>query len=155
MFEDHPRALNVLPRTSSSEVVAVTKTAHFIIRPHKDVRIIEVVYPSHPTLDSYLDYERDVRDVILAMRGQWDCLVDQRSLKVAPPEISGRIGELNAWARENGMRRTARVVADSAVSELQARRITREAQLAEEAKLFHTREDAWSYLTGSETRRSP
>src|SRR4051812_17552918 len=107
-------------RRSISSEFAVTKTADFQITVHRAERIVEVVYPSHPTKESYFTYEHDVREAIVAMKGTWDCLVDQRALKVAPPEISGKIGELNAWARENGMRRTARVVADSAISELQA-----------------------------------
>lgn len=127
----------------------MTKTADFTITVHAAERVVEVVYPSHPTAMSFATYEQQVREAILAMKGTWDCLVDQRALKVAPPEISGRLGELNAWARQHGMRRTARVVADSAISELQARRISREAQLAEQAQLFRSREDAWAYVTSA------
>lgn len=136
---------STFPRISPA--VAVTKTADFSITVHRDLRIVEVVYPSHPTKESYLSYELQIRDEILQLRGEWDCLVDQRALKIAPPEISEKLGALNLWAKDHGMRRTARVVPDSAVAELQARRITREAQLTEQSKLFHTREDAWKYLT--------
>src|SRR3954468_4856631 len=110
------------------------KTSEFVITVHSTPRVIEVVYPSHPTAEAYFRYEQQIRAAIIAMAGEWDCLVDQRALKVAPPEIAGRLASLNAWAREHGMRRTTRVVAESAISEIQARRITREAQLSEEAK---------------------
>lgn len=122
------------------------KSSAFLITVHPKPRIIEVVYPSHPTLESYERYEDEIRRTILELGGTFDCLVDQRALKVAPPEISERITQLNAWAKDHGMRRTARVVAASAVSELQARRITREAQLHDASQLFHSRDQAWEHL---------
>ena len=77
-----------------------SKTTEFLITVHAKPCVIEVVYPSHPTLESYARYETAVRAAIEKVNGDWNCLVDQRALKVAPPEISERLSQLNAWARD-------------------------------------------------------
>ena len=128
------------------------RSPEFVIRIHGAERIVEVTYPSHPSHDAYESYEQQLRAAANAMAGQWDCLVDQRNLTVAPPDISERITQLNAWARKNGMRHSARVVKESAIAELQARRILRESGL-EEHSVFHSREEAWTALLQKAARR--
>ena len=81
-------------------------------------------------------------------RGQWDCIVDQTALKAMAPDFPPRISELNVWAAEHGMRRTARLIASSAVGELQTQRILKDSGVKEMGALFHTHEDAWKFATG-------
>ena len=88
-----------------------------------------------------------MRAAIEAWRGEWDCLVDQSALSLMPPELPPVIAVLNAWARGKGMRRTARVVKDSAVAELQVNRILRESGTAQVGSLYKTRAQAWAALT--------
>ena len=120
----------------------------FTVVVHAEERILEVHYPAHPTLDSYQAYEREVRAAITSLGGQWDCLVDQSALKALAPEFPPRIAELNQWARQHGMRRTVRVVGDSAVAELQNLRILRESGNTDVGQLFHDRQLAWKALRG-------
>ncbi|MBS1152968.1 MAG: hypothetical protein H6Q89_4666 [Myxococcaceae bacterium] len=122
-------------------------SAEFEIVVHGRERILEVRYPSRPTAESYARYETAVRAAIEAWRGEWDCLVDQSALSLMPPELPPVIAVLNAWARGKGMRRTARVVKDSAVAELQVNRILRESGTAQVGSLYKTRAQAWAALT--------
>jgi hypothetical protein len=119
----------------------------FEIIVHGRERILEVRYPRRPTPESYAQYEKDVRAAIIAWHGEWDCLVDQSALKAMPPELPPKIAELNAWARATGMRRTARVVRDSAVAELQVNRILRDSGTAQVGSIYTSRALAWTALT--------
>jgi len=121
---------------------------HFTVIVHADERILEVHYPPHPTLEGYEAYEKEIREAILSLGGEWDCLVDQSALKALAPEFPPRIAELNHWAREHGMRRTVRVVSDSAVAELQNLRILRESGNTDVGRLFRDRTVAWQALKG-------
>ena len=121
--------------------------ADFEIVVHGRERILEVRYPKRPTAESYARYETDVRAAIEAWRGEWDCLVDQTALKAMPPELPPKIAVLNAWARGKGMRKTARVVKDSAVAELQVNRILRDSGTAQVGTLHRSRAQAWAALT--------
>jgi hypothetical protein len=127
--------------------VAPPKRSEFLISVHRDERIIEVVYPSQLDEAGYARYDQDIRRAVTELGGQWDCLVDQRALAVAPPELTDRIAGLNRWAREHGMRRTARVVKDSAIAELQVRRIIKQGGVESDATLHHDRDEAWQALT--------
>lgn len=122
-------------------------SADFEITVHGRERILEVRYPSKPTAASYAKYEKQVRAAIEAWRGQWDCLVDQSALTLMPPELPPQIAVLNAWARDKGMRRTARVVKDSAVAELQVNRILRDSGTAQVGSIYKSRDEAWAALT--------
>ena len=121
-------------------------TTAFEIIVHGRERILEVRYPSRPTAASYARYEKNVRTAIEAWSGAWNCLVDQSSLTLMPPELPPLIAVLNAWARGKGMRKTARVVKDSAVAELQVNRILRESGTAQVGSLHKTRAQAWAAL---------
>ena len=120
--------------------------SEFEIVVHGKERILEVRYPSRPNAESYARYETDVRAAIEAWRGEWDCLVDQTTLTAMPPELPAKIAVLNAWARSKGMRRTARVVKDSAVAELQVNRILRDSGIAQVGSLHKSRAHAWAAL---------
>jgi hypothetical protein len=120
--------------------------SEFEIRFHEAERILEVRYPAKPTLDSYGRYELVVRRQISAIAGQWKCLVDQSSLTVMPPELPLRIAELNAWAKTQGMHRTARVVRESATAQLQASRIIKNSGTGAEAIVATSRDEAWAAL---------
>src|SRR5689334_7166520 len=100
-------------------------------------------------MDTYEKYELAVRAAILglAANGQWDCIVDQTALKTLAPDFPPRISLLNAWARENGMRRTARLVSDSYIGELQTLRILRDSGVISTAQVFRERQDAWNFVT--------
>ena len=88
-----------------------------------------------------------MRAAIEAWAGAWDCLVDQRALTLMRPELAPKIAVLNAWARGKGMRRTCRVVKDSALAELQVNRILRDSGTAQVGSIYKTREEAWAALT--------
>ncbi len=125
----------------------MTETTDFEILVHGRERILEVRYPSRPSPASYARYEKAVRTAIEAWHGEWGCLVDQSALKLMPPELPPLIAVLNVWARGKGMRRTARVVKDSAVAELQVNRILRDSGTAQVGSLYKTRALAWAALT--------
>ncbi len=120
----------------------------FVVTIHEPQRIIEVRYPPRATMATYEAYEREVRAAIENMKTQWDCLVDQTALKALAPEFPPRIAELNTWARGKGMRRTARVISESAVGELQGARILRDSGLHDVGLIFKSRDEAWAFLTG-------
>lgn len=121
----------------------------FTITVHHADRVLEVRYPSRPTMSSYEQYETEVRAEVLklAKNGAWDCIVDQTQLRALAPDFPPRISELNVWSRGHGMRRTARVVSDSAVGELQTLRILKESGVHEVGAVFHDRETAWAFVT--------
>ena len=118
------------------------KAEPFTITVHQKERVLEVRYPEHPTMELYEKYELQVRLAIraLAAGGPWDCIVDQSALKALAPDFPPRIATLNGWAKENGMRRTARLVSNSAVGELQTIRILREAGVMRIGRVFHDRD---------------
>jgi hypothetical protein len=122
----------------------------FEIRVDRVLELIEVVYPAHPTADEVADYVVAIRRAIESMKGPWDCLVDQRRLKVMPPELVAQVSGLNAWAERHRMRRSARVVA-SAVASLQANRMAREASLSAEVRSFTSRPEALAWLEQERT----
>ncbi|MFZ5440516.1 MAG: hypothetical protein ACOZQL_10945 [Myxococcota bacterium] len=111
--------------------------------------MLEVRYPARPSLDAWAQYEVEVRAAILelAKKGAWECLVDQTALKALAPDFPPRIAEINHWAREHGMQRTARLVSDSAVGELQTQRILKEGGVKDMGAVFHERAEAWRFLT--------
>ena len=100
----------------------------------------------------YEQYELEVRAAIVALAagGPWDCIVDQTALRALAPEFPPRIATLNAWAREHGMRRTARLVSDSAIGELQTLRILRDAGVTNMGQVFHDRPSAWAFVTAAQ-----
>ncbi|PZR17504.1 MAG: STAS/SEC14 domain-containing protein [Archangium gephyra] len=126
------------------------KTESFIITVHHADRVLEVQYPSRPTMSAYEQYETEIRKAILELEksGPWDCLVDQTQLRALAPDFPPRIAELNVWSRVHGMHRTARVVSDSAVGELQTIRILKESGITDIGAVFHDRKDAWAFVTG-------
>ncbi len=125
------------------------KDEQFTITVHRDARVLEVQYPARPTMSAWATYERDVRVEVLklAAGGAWDCIVDQQQLRALAPDFPPRIAELNVWSREHGMRRTARVVSDSAVGELQTLRILKESGITDIGAVFHERDAAWAFVT--------
>ena len=126
------------------------KPEPFTIEVHETERVLEVRYPERPTMELFEEYEREVRAAMtaLARRGPWDCIVDQSALRTLAPDFPPRIAVLNAWAHEHGMRRTARLVSDSAVGELQTIRILRESGVQHIGRVFHERAAAWDFVTG-------
>ena len=114
--------------------------AEFLIQFHESERILEVRYPPRPTVDSFDRYEKAVRETIESLPESWKCLVDQSSLAVMPPELGPKLATLNAWAKEHGMKVTARVVKQSATAELQVNR------LFKGAIVTHSRDEAWKSL---------
>lgn len=125
------------------------KPASFTLTVHAPERVLEVRYPVRPTMESYEQYEVELRAAILRLepQGSWDLVVDQSALRALAPEFPPRIALLNAWAKEHGMRRTARVVSNSAVGELQTIRILRESGVLHIGAVFHDRAAAWAFVT--------
>lgn len=128
----------------------------FDIRVHEMMNIVEVVYPERPSAGDIVDYEQRIRAIIDARPPGWCCLVDQRklALQVVQPEQVGMLAELNAYAERNGMARAARVVG-SLMAELQAARISREANLKAPLRTFLSREDALSWLLSPPAPTTP
>lgn len=124
-------------------------SSRFTIIVHEAERVLEVRYPPRPSLESWEQYVVEVKVVILELgkRGPWECLVDQTALKALAPDFPPRIAEINGWARGHGMQRTARLVCDSAVGELQTLRILKEAGVKDMGAVFHDRATAWQFLT--------
>ena len=118
----------------------------FVVVVHPAERIIEVHYPARPTVENYTAYEKEIRAAIEKMGGDWDCLVDQTALKALAPDFPPRIADLNTWARGKGMRRTARVIAESAIGELQGARILRDSGVQDVGAIFKSRDEAWLFL---------
>jgi hypothetical protein len=118
----------------------------FVVVVHHAERIIEVRYPARPTVENFKRYDIEIRAAIEQLGTPWDCLVDQTALKALAPEFPGRIAELNTWARGKGMRKTARVVSESAIGELQGARILRDSGVKDVGAIFKTRDEAWQFL---------
>ncbi len=119
----------------------------FDIVVHDDDDIVEVVYPPAPSAAEVVDYVARIRQVIGARKRPWACLVDQRKLLVMPPELVDTMTGLNAHAAKNGMKASARVVS-SAVADLQANRMAREAAIGSPIRAFTRRDDALTWLRG-------
>jgi hypothetical protein len=126
----------------------------FTITVHKALRVIEVVYPASPTAADVADYLYRVRVAILDQEGPWRCLVDQRALKLMPTELVEHLAELNTYASQHGMERSARVVS-GALATLQSHRIAREAELAQRVRTFTDREQALAWLREPEQVQHP
>ena len=126
----------------------------FRIIVHERERIIEVRYPAHPSRAALEKYAEEIRATVKRVGTSWRCLADQSALTVMPPELTPIISELNHWALEHGMERTARVVKRSAISEMQARRIIREGGLVQNAGIYDTRDEAWRALTEEQGAKS-
>jgi hypothetical protein len=107
--------------------------------------IIEFVYPERPTAVDVANYVSDVRRIIQRQRGPWCCLVDQRLLPVMPQEFVEHVKDLNAYAAQHKMRKTARLVTN-AVASLQAARFAREVKLASSLRTFTSRQAALAWL---------
>jgi hypothetical protein len=117
----------------------------FAITIKPEERLIEVVYPAQPTPEEVTDYAARIRKAIDDFGGLWCCLVDQRELKVMPPEVADAIGKLNAYAERRGMLRGARIVS-SAVASLQTSRLARDAKAGIEIRAFQSRDEAIAWL---------
>ncbi len=125
-----------------------SSAASFRVVVHEAERIIEVTYPRKPTADSLADYEAALKAAVekLGTAG-WRCLVNQTNLDVLAPELSDRITEMNKWALKHGLVTSARVVKQTAVGELQSKRILRESGVDPKGRVFHDRAEAWKRLT--------
>ncbi len=123
----------------------------WIVTIHERERVLEVKYPARPNEAAFLRYDRAVRAAIekLAAGGDWDCLVDQTAVRTLAPELASKIAELNAWAHGKRMRKTVRVLAESAIGELQGVRILREGGVKNIGGLFKSRDEAWKALRGA------
>jgi hypothetical protein len=119
----------------------------FEVTFHEVERILEVRYPSRPTLESFGRYELAVRELISSFAAPWHCLADQSSLALLPPELPARIVELNTWARSRGMARTARVVRPSATAQLQVARILKQSGPGLVGMQCASRDEAWATLS--------
>jgi hypothetical protein len=124
----------------------------FDIRIDAKDNIVEVIYPANPTARDVADYVVRMKQVIVARRPGWKCLVDQRALVVMSPELVSELVVLNVLAETAGMARTARLVA-TAISTLQATRIKSEARLGVPARSFSTREAALAWLSEPDSKR--
>jgi hypothetical protein len=112
--------------------------------------IVEVIYPSHPTEDDIGSYVTRAHAFIDAQRGlPFSCLADQSALRVMPPELVTTLVELNTYAHEHGMLRTARVIS-SAVAALQAQSLARENVF--ELQSFESRDEALVWLREKRAR---
>lgn len=122
----------------------------FVITVHERSHVLEVRYPSRVTMAAFERYVTEVKAAVLLLhrQGQWDCIVDQAALKAMAPDFPPRISELNVWSAAHGMRRTARLIASSAIGELQTLRILKDAGVNEMGAIFHTHQDAWKFVTG-------
>lgn len=117
----------------------------FDIIVHTDDRILEVIYPSSPTVDEISEYTTRVRQAIDGMGDLWSALVDQRQLVVLPRPLMSTLAGLNSYAQLKGMQRSARIVSDAAAG-LQAWRMTKQALLTVPARTFESREEALEWL---------
>ncbi len=124
-----------------------TTTEQFEIKLHPAERIIEVVYPAHPTEESFERYEEALRRAVQELGAPWWCLVDQRALPAVPEDLAGRISELNGWAKAQGMQRSARLVKRTYVAQLQAQQIVDGSGLKGMVGVYYDRDMAWRSLT--------
>ncbi len=121
----------------------------WVVKVHPDPRVLEGIYPAQPAPGAVERYFAAVEGEVARLgSAPFDVLVDQRAAPVLPDDVSERMSTLLAWAHERGLRRLVRVVRRSAVAELQAWRIVREAGLGDERQeLFYSRDDAWAALS--------
>jgi hypothetical protein len=124
----------------------------FVLHVHRSEALLEVVYPAAPTPESFARYEQQVRAAVAQLPRPWDCLVDLRAVRLVTPELGARGLALTRWARGEGLRRMSRVITQSALAALQARRVLREGGL-EDTFVFHTPDEARTALR--EAARSP
>jgi hypothetical protein len=108
--------------------------------------IIEIIYPSEVTPTDVLEYVEHLKKDVLARGGaEWSALVDQSRLDRMSSSLVKEMSQLNAFAQNNGMRRSARVVSNPS-SGLQAWRMTQNAGLTIPKKTFESRAEALSWL---------
>ncbi len=113
---------------------------------HDEDRILEVIYPASPAAGDVTDYTTRVRAAIDSFGGQdWSSLVDQSELQVLPPDLLRAVTQMNLYAANHGMVRTARVVADAA-SGLQAWKMGKAAGLSVPIQTFPSREEAVDWI---------
>lgn len=106
--------------------------------------ILEVVYPTNPSDADVAAYDARARQIVVAQRRRRFCvLVDQRALPVMPPELVKVLAELNAYAAERGMVRSARVVSTT-IAGLQMHHMARERGF--EVRNFESRDLALAWL---------
>ncbi|MCA2978473.1 MAG: hypothetical protein INH41_10245 [Myxococcaceae bacterium] len=122
--------------------------ASFEIHVHERERVIEVKYPTRLTPEALADYRAALEAAVLRLGASWRCLVDQTRLEVIPPHLTDGITALNRWAATHGLVAAARVLKQTAVGELQTRRILRESGLGESGKVYFDRDEAWRHLVG-------
>jgi hypothetical protein len=116
-----------------------------VIVVHATERIVEVLYPAHPTPDMFDVYEDRLQRQVGKLKGRWMCLVDQRAMPVAPEVLTDRIAAFNAWAVAHGMSRSALIIQPRMVARLQANHLLQHGGV-KQASLHHSREDAWRWL---------
>ena len=121
--------------------------SEFRITVHDGERIIEVTYPSEATWESTRTYADAIRKAITAMGPPWRCLVDQREASVLDDSLAGVVADLNAFAKANGMERSARVLPVRYVSRVQAERIADNGGVSNAVGMFYSRDEAWKWLT--------
>ncbi|HEX4935179.1 MAG TPA: hypothetical protein VFV33_18470 [Gemmatimonadaceae bacterium] len=120
----------------------------WVISVHPRERVIEIVYPSRVGPGAIEQYEEKVRAAATQLGAPFHVLADQRQMPVLSAEVSTRISAAVQWAQENGLGKMARLVRRSAIAELQARRVLRDAGVEDGGRIiFYTREDAWRALT--------
>ena len=118
----------------------------FRITVHGTERIIEVTYPSQPTWESTRAYAEAIKHAITTMGPPWRCLVDQRENAVLDDSLADAVADLNAFAKANGMERSARVLPVRYVSRVQAERIADSGGVTGSVGLFYSRDEAWKWL---------
>lgn len=93
-------------------------------------------------------YEEALREAVRSVGGgPFDVLADQRAMPILSAELSDRIVALKLWARDQGLRHLVRVVRRSAIAELQARKVLRDAGFDDSGRvLFLTCEEALAQL---------
>jgi hypothetical protein len=130
--------------------VADGANSEWVVQVHREPPVIEVVYPQRPGPGADDRYEDAVRAAVAQFKGApFDVLVDQRAMPVLPPALSDRVAGLSAWAMTQGLRAMVRVVRRSAIAELQARKVIRDAGFSDDGKvIFYSVEDAWAHLRG-------
>jgi hypothetical protein len=128
-----------------SRVVWEPAFMSFQIIVHESDRILEVIYPPHPSTADLDDYLTRVKETIEGLNGDWSALVDQSQLRVMPSTMVAAMAKLNAYAQLKGMKRSARIVS-TAASGLQAWRMTKQAMLNIPARTFESRLDALHWL---------
>lgn len=125
----------------------MSATTEFTIKVHSAERIIEVVYPQNPTWESTDSYASRIRAAITDLGAPWRCLVDQREATVIDDSLAEIVANLNAFAKANGMERSARVLPVRFVSRVQAERIADTGGVSSAVGMFYSREEAWTWLT--------